>query len=167
MQNQLLVQLLRVIHIGAGLFWVGGVIIIGAFIFPAARAAGATGQQVLMDIMLKRKLATYLPIAAALTTLAGLTLFWRNESLSGGTWSRSPMGTGMSVGAAAAILAAIIGMGVASPAARKMARANIPGAEPLSPEKRGSLQRRAELGSQAAMALLIVSTVAMAVARYL
>jgi uncharacterized membrane protein len=167
MQSTSLLLLLRVVHIGAGIFWVGGAIIAGFFIMPAARATGASGQQVLMDIMLKRKLAVYLPIAAMLTTLAGLTLFWRNESLSGGVWAQSSMGKGMSVGAAAAILAAIAGMAIAAPSAKKLARSAMPGAEPLTPEQRASLQKRAAVGSQAATILLIIATMAMAVARYL
>jgi uncharacterized membrane protein len=167
MQNSSLLMLLRVIHIGAGIFWVGGVVVVGVFVMPAARATGASGQQMLMDIMLKRKLATYLPIAAMLTTLAGLTLFWRNESLSGGVWAQSSMGKGMSFGAAAAILAAIAGMAIAAPSAKKLARSGAPGTEPLTPQQLESLQRRAALGSQAAMVLLIVATLAMAVSRYL
>ena len=167
MQNSSLVVLLRVIHIGAGIFWVGGVIVAGMFIMPAARAGGASGQQVLMDIMLKRKLAVYLPIAAVLTTLAGLTLFWHNESISNGVWAQSSMGRGMSVGAAAAILAAIFGMGLSAPSAKKLARSAMPGAAPLSPQQIASLQRRAAIGSVAAMILLVVATLAMAVARYL
>jgi uncharacterized membrane protein len=167
MQNSSLLMLLRVIHIGSGIFWVGGVVVVGVFVMPAARATGVSGQQMLMDIMLKRKLATYLPIAAVLTTLAGLTLFWRNESLSGGVWAQSSMGKGMSFGAAAAILAAILGMAVAAPSAKKLARSAMPGAEALTPQQVESLQRRAELGSQGAMILLIVATLAMAVSRYL
>ncbi|MDB4883661.1 MAG: hypothetical protein JWL95_2427 [Gemmatimonadetes bacterium] len=167
--DTLLLMLLRVVHIGAGLFWVGAMIILALFILPAARSAGPTGQQVMVDIMMTRRLAVYLPISAVLSTLAGLTLFWRNDSLSGGAWARSPMGTGMSVGAAAAILAAIIGMGVSSPAARKLVRAGTPGAggATLTPEQRASLQRRVTLGSTSAMVLLIIATLAMSVARYL
>lgn len=167
MQNSLLLMLLRVVHIGAGIFWVGGVIVAGLFIMPAARATGASGQQVLMDIMLKRKLATYLPLAAVLTTLAGITLFWRNQALTGGMWVQSGMGKGMSFGAAAAILASIFGMGISAPSAKKLALSALPGAEPLSPQQLASLQRRAALGSQASMILLIVATLAMAMSRYL
>ena len=159
---------LRIVHIGAGLFWVGAVVITGLFIYPATRAAGASGQQVLVEIMLKRKLAMTLPISAVLTTLAGLTLFYHNQALSNDLWARSPMGKGMSFGAAAAVLAAIIGIGVASPMARKLAAASMPGAAvALSPEQRGALQKRAAMASQATMVLVVIATIAMAVARYL
>ena len=167
--DQLLLLSLRIIHIGAGLFWVGAVLVVGLFVLPAARSAGSSGQQVLVDIMMNRRLATYIPVAAVLATIAGLILFWRNESLSGGVWSRSPMGLGMSVGAAASILASVVGMGVSGPAAKKLALAGRPGggAPTMSGEERASLQKRAAVGSLWSMILLIVATLAMAIARYL
>jgi uncharacterized membrane protein len=167
--DQLVLLSLRIIHVGAGLFWVGAVLVVGLFILPASRNAGASGQQLLIDIMMKRRLAAYIPVAAVLTTLAGLILFWRNESLSAGAWSRSPMGMGMSVGAAAAILASVVGMGISGPAGKKLALAGASGSSgpALSAEERASLQKRAALGSVWSMILLIIATLAMAIARYL
>jgi uncharacterized membrane protein len=166
--GETIVLVLRAIHILAGIFWVGGAVIVGLFIFPAIRAAGASGQPVLVEIMLRRKLAVYIPLSAVLTMLAGFALFYRNMSLSGGAWARSPMGGGMSVGVVTAIIAAIFGMGVAAPAARKLAGAGqAAGAPALTADERTRLQKRAQLGSVVAMVMLVVAATAMAVARYL
>ena len=165
--NDALLLTLRTVHILAGVFWVGGVFVAGLFILPAARAVGPAGMPVIQHIMMRRKLAVYLPISAVLTVLAGAALYWRDMSLSGGAWRRSPMGMGMTFGAAAAIVAVILGMGIAAPAAKKLSAAGAPGAAPLSEEERTRLGKRAALGSTASMAFLLVATVAMAIARYL
>jgi uncharacterized membrane protein len=158
---------LRVVHILAGVFWVGGVFIAGLFILPAARAVGPAGIPMIQHIMLRRKLSVYLPISAMLTVIAGAILYWRDMSLTGGAWRRSPMGMGMTFGAATAIIAVILGMGIAAPAAKKLSGAGAPGAPPLSDEERIRLGKRAALGSTASMAFLLAATVAMAIARYL
>ena len=161
--NDAMLLTLRTVHILAGLFWVGGVFIVGLFILPAARALGPAGMPVIQHIMLGRKLAVYLPVSAVLTVLAGAVLYWNDMALTGGAWRTSPMGQGMTFGAAAALLAVVAGMGVASPAAKKLAT----GGATMSDAERVRLGKRAALGSQASMVLLFVATVAMAVARYL
>ena len=141
--NDAMLLTLRTVHILAGLFWVGGVFIVGLFILPAARALGPAGMPVIQHIMLGRKLAVYLPVSAVLTVLAGAALYWKDMALTGGAWRTSPMGQGMTFGAAAALLAVVIGMGVASPAAKKLAT----GGPTLSDGDRARLGRRAGIGS--------------------
>lgn len=161
--NDAMLLTLRTVHILAGLFWVGGAFIVGLFILPAARAMGPAGMPVMQHIMLRRKLSVYLPVSAVLTVLAGAALYWNDMALSGGAWRTTPMGQGMTFGAAAALLAVVAGMGVASPAAKKLAG----GGATLSEAERVRLGKRAAIGSTVSMTLLLISTVAMAVARYL
>ena len=161
--NDAMLLVLRTVHILGGLFWVGGAFVVGLFILPAARALGPAGMPVIQHIMLRRKLAVYLPVSAVLTVLAGAALYWNDMRLSGGAWRTSPMGQGMTFGAAVALLAVVAGMGIASPAAKKLAM----GGASLSDEERTRLGKRAAIGSQASMVLLLIATVAMAVARYL
>ncbi|MEO8562502.1 MAG: hypothetical protein ABI601_10535 [bacterium] len=117
--------------------------------------------------MMRRKLAVYLPISAMLSVIAGAILYGRDMSLSGGEWRRSPMGMGMTLGAAAAIIAVILGMGIGAPATKKLSAASLPGTTPLSDDERVRLGKRAALGSTTSMTFLLVATVAMAIARYL
>jgi len=162
MDNAVVLFLLRAIHILGGVLWVGGVVVVGLFLLPATQAVGPAAQPMMQFIMGRRKLPVYLMSLGVVTTLGGLLLFYRNVSLSGGAWARSPMGVGISVGAAAAILALIVGMTVSAPAAKKM---NGP-PDSMTPEQRAVLMRRLTLGARLTFFLLLVSALFMATARY-
>ena len=162
MDNAVVLFLLRAIHIVGGVLWVGGVVVVGLFLLPATQAVGPAAQPMMQFIMGRRKLPVYLMSLGVVTTLGGLLLFYRNVSLSGGAWARSPMGVGISIGAAAAILALIVGMTVSAPAAKKM---NGP-PDSMTPEQRAVLMRRLTLGARLTFFLLLVSALFMATARY-
>ena len=116
-------------------------------------------------IMGKRKLPVYFMALGILTTLAGLLLMMRNISLTDGMWARSPMGMGISAGAAAAILALIVGMTISAPTAKKLGPPG-PGAAPLTDEQRAALMKRLALGGRLTLVLLSISALFMATARY-
>ena len=162
MDNAVVLFLLRAIHIVGGVLWVGGVVVVGLFLLPATQAVGPAAQPMMQFIMGRRKLPVYMMSLGVVTTLGGLLLFYRNVSLSGGAWARSPMGVGISIGAAAAILALIVGMTVSAPAAKKM---NGP-PDSMTPEQRAVLMRRLTLGARLTFFLLLVSALFMATARY-
>jgi len=162
MDNAVVLFLLRAIHIVGGVLWVGGVVVVGLFLLPATQAVGPAAQPMMQFIMGRRKLPVYMMSLGVVTTLGGLLLFYRNVSLTGGAWARSPMGVGISVGAAAAILALIVGMTVSAPAAKKM---NGP-PDSMTPEQRAVLMRRLTLGARLTFFLLLVSALFMATARY-
>ena len=162
MDNAVVLFLLRAIHIVGGVLWVGGVVVVGLFLLPATQAVGPAAQPMMQFIMGRRKLPVYMMSLGVVTTLGGLLLFYRNVSLTGGAWARSPMGVGISVGAAAAILALIVGMAISAPAAKKM---NGP-PDSVTPEQRAVLMRRLVLGARLTFFLLLVSALFMATARY-
>jgi len=162
MDNAVVLFLLRAIHIVGGVLWVGGVVVVGLFLLPATQAVGPAAQPMMQFIMGRRKLPVYMMSLGIVTTLGGLLLFYRNVSLTGGAWARSPMGVGISVGAAAAILALIVGMAISAPAAKKM---NGP-PDSVTPEQRAVLMRRLVLGARLTFFLLLVSALFMATARY-
>ena len=158
--------LLRAIHVVGGVLWVGGLIILTFFFLPASRTLGPAAQPMLQEILGRRKLPAYQMTVAIATTLAGLLLMWRNISLTDGAWARSPMGMGISVGAATAILAVIVGMAVSAPAAKRLGGPPKPGESPLSDAERASLMRRTAIASRVVLVLLAVSALTMATARY-
>jgi len=96
MDNAVVLFLLRAIHIVGGVLWVGGVVVVGLFLLPATQAVGPAAQPMMQFIMGRRKLPVYLMSLGVVTTLGGLLLFYRNVSLTGGAWARSPMGVGIS-----------------------------------------------------------------------
>jgi len=165
MDNSIVLFLLRAIHVVGGVLWVGGVVVVAFFLLPATQALGPAAQPVMQFIMGRRKLPVYLMVLGILTTLAGLLLMMRNVSLTDGAWARSPMGIGISIGAAAAILALIVGMTVSAPAAKRLGPPKA-GAPPLTDEQRAALMKRLALGGRVTFILLSISALFMATARY-
>ena len=166
MDNSVVLFLLRAIHVVGGVLWVGGVVLVTLFILPATQALGPTAQPVMQFIMARRKLPVYMMSLGIITTLGGLLLFYRNVSLTAGAWARSPMGIGISIGAAASILALVVGMTVSAPAAKKMGGPPVEGVAPLTDEQRAALLRRIAFGSRATFFLLLIAALFMATARY-
>ena len=166
MDQPVVLFLLRAIHIVGGVLWVGGLMIVTFFLVPASRTLGPAALPMLQDIMGRRKLPVYLMSVAIATTLAGILLMVRNLSLTDGAWARSPMGIGISVGAATAIVALIVGMAVTAPAAKRLGGPPKPGGAPLTDEERARLIRRTAIGSRVVLVLLAVSALTMATARY-
>jgi len=165
MDNSIVLFLLRAIHIVGGVLWVGGVVVVALFLLPATQALGPAAQPVMQFIMGRRKLPVYLMMLGILTTLAGLLLMMRNVSLTDGAWARSPMGIGISIGAASAILALIVGMTVSAPAAKRLGPPK-PGTAPPTDEERVALMKRLALGGRMTFVLLSISALFMATARY-
>jgi uncharacterized membrane protein len=165
MDNAVVLFLLRAIHVVGGVLWVGGVVVVTLFLLPATQALGPAAQPVMQFIMGRRKLPVYLMLLGILTTLAGVLLMMRNISLTDGAWARSPMGIGISAGAAAAILALVVGMTVSAPTAKRLGPPQ-PGAAPLTDEQRAALMKRLALGSRLTFILLSIAALFMATARY-
>jgi uncharacterized membrane protein len=166
MDNAIVLFLLRAIHVVGGVLWVGGVVVVTLYLLPATQAVGPAAQPVMQFIMGRRKLPVYLMLMGILTTLAGVALMARNMSLTAGAWGRSPMGIGISIGAASAILALIVGMSVSAPAAKRLSAPPKPGAAALTDEQRVALMRRIALASRIVLVLLAIAALFMATARY-
>ncbi|MDQ2673542.1 MAG: hypothetical protein M3Y40_02705 [Chloroflexota bacterium] len=68
------VLVLRLIHIGAGAFWVGAVFTFFLFVQPAAMAIGPDGAKFTYQLIHHRKLSGVILAAAVVTVLAGIWL---------------------------------------------------------------------------------------------
>jgi uncharacterized membrane protein len=165
MDNAIVLFLLRAIHVVGGVLWVGGVVLVTLFLMPATQALGPAAQPVMQFIMGKRKLPVYFMGLGIVTTLAGLLLMMRDISLTNGLWARTPMGIGISIGAAAAILALLVGMAVSAPAARRLGPSK-PGTAPISDEERAALMKRLSVSSRMTFVFLCIAALFMATARY-
>ena len=172
MDDRSITLFLRLIHILAGVFWVGAIFIIAGFLLPTARATGREGGRFMQYLMLQRRLPVFLAIAMLLTVLSGFTLYGRLVSATHGAWAGTPPGIAYGVGGLAAIIGALVGMVVSGPAARRMAaiggRAAGEGAPSAGQQAEiERLQGRMVLGSRLVAGFLAVAAGAMAVARYL
>jgi uncharacterized membrane protein len=164
---------LRLIHIGAGVFWAGGAIVVARFLIPAVQDAGPEGGKVVQALQ-KRGLMTALPVAAVVSMLAGLILYWRVSGTYAAEFSRTPTGIALGVGAAAAIIAFVIGISVMRPSTMKagalaQAVSQLPDAAARDARQAEIQRLRARAASAANWVawLLVISVAAMAVARYL
>jgi uncharacterized membrane protein len=167
----LLLLVMRLLHILLGVFWAGTMIFTAVFLFPAVRDAGPDGAGVVAGLARRRFMAV-MPIVAGLTILSGLWLFWR---VSGGFqpgFMRSGTGMTFSLGGATAIAAFVIGVSVVRPAMQRAgvlaeSAARAPGAErdaQLAEAQR--LRVRAGAAGQVVAVLVVLAVAAMALARY-
>ena len=164
---------LRLLHIVLGAFWVGAVIFVSFWLQPALRDAGPDGMKVMAAIG-KRHYMAVAPIAAILTLLSGLTLYWRVSGGMQAVWIGSRMGMTFTAGGAAAIIAFAFGMMILRPSMmRVMALGPAAQQMPEGPPKAAAmtelqrLRRRAGLGGNLVTGLLLFALAAMAVARYM
>jgi uncharacterized membrane protein len=171
MTDQALTILLRLVHILGGLFWVGAMVLLAAFLLPTARAMGADGGRFMRYLMEHRRLPVYLGLAALLTVLSGLVMYGRMAAATHGAWAGSRPGIAYGLGALAALLAAAVGGAIGSSAGRRMlAVGEAIGSGRPTPEQQaelGRLQNRMALGARIAATLLVLAAAAMAVGRYL
>jgi uncharacterized membrane protein len=163
---------LRLLHIVVGVFWVGAVAFIAFLLLPAVRETGPAGGAVMQRLM-ARGVNLWLMAGAILTVLSGLALYWHDSAgFSSTAWLASGPGRTFGLGAVLAFIGVGIGMGVNSPAARRLGAlmAGIQAAgRPPSPEETATIERlqdRLGKGGVAAAVLLLLAAAAMAAARY-
>jgi uncharacterized membrane protein len=172
MNDGTITLLLRLIHILAGIFWVGAIFLLAGFLLPTVRATGRQGGMFMQHLMLQRRLPVFLGVAAVLTVLSGFTMYGRLVSATHGAWAGTPPGIAYGTGGLAAILGAVLGMLVSGPAARRMAAIGQAAVKdgPPSAEQQAEIERlqgRMVLGSRLVAGFLAFAAAAMAVARYL
>ncbi len=168
-----LMIILRLVHIGLGVFWAGAIFFLVIFLEPSVRAAGPDGASVARGLQ-KRQFLNVLPVAAALTIVSGLVLYWRVSAGLTRTWIAAPVGISLTVGGLASVIAFAIGVLVMRPATlRAMALGSElqqipdgPAQDALRAKIQG-LRTRARKGGRVVAVLLGVAVAAMAVGRYL
>jgi uncharacterized membrane protein len=174
--NSSLMALLRLIHILAGIFWVGATIVLAAFLLPAARAVGPSAGALMTQLMQGQRLQRWINIAMTLAILAGFALYGIDSRISGGVFGRSATGMTLALGALLAIAAAGVGGAMAQPAGRKlgaiaqrMGEAQRTGGAPPAAmvAEAAPLQRKLASALTIMAWLLALSATTMAIARYL
>ncbi len=162
---------LRLLHIGAGVFWVGAALYNSFFLLPAMAEAGPAGAPVMAGLQ-KRKLMTILPIAAIVSMLAGLRMLQLvSEGFSAQYFSTS-VGAAYLTGTVFAIVGFLIGMFLARPSmmragALMATRAAAPNEEQTRIDVEVALYRqRATTSGMVSSLMLAAAALLMAVARY-
>ena len=162
---------LRLLHILAGLLWVGAMVTMVGFVTPAVRASGPAAPKIMIDLMLRRKLRIWLTSAMALTVLSGILMMWRLDVVTHHAWIQTLSGKTFAFGAIAALIAGIAGGAIAGPANKRLAMIGASlGGSPPSAEQRtemAALEKRAGTAAMATVTFLLIATASMAVARYM
>ena len=119
MSDNTYILILRLLHIGFGIFWAGSVFFFALFVAPSAKASGPEGAK-FMQQLAKTNYPVIIMIAAMITILAGILLIGK---LSGGfqsVWFSTPYARVLTTGSAMGIIAFIIGFSVNRPAAARI-----------------------------------------------
>lgn len=173
MDDRTLMLILRMVHVLAGVFWVGSALLLIWFIGPVQRDMGREGGQFMQKLVVGQRLGAWLASAAGLTILSGIGMYWRYSAMTSGAFGASRQGMALGAGGGAAIVAAVLWFGVGKRAMQRIGAlgAQLAGAagppDPAIGAEVTRLQRRANLAGGAAATLLVIATLAMAVARYL
>jgi uncharacterized membrane protein len=166
--------LLRIVHIGTGVIWVGSLFVVVFFVQPSAATLGPAGAPFMSELR-RRRFVDVVFIDAVFTVLAGLFLYWHDwhTYASFGDWIGSHFGEALTVGA----LLAIAGLGVAGsvtrPTIRRLVSLGKQVAEsggrpqPDTAARIGALQHRLVVAERVSFSLVFLAVVAMASARYL
>ena len=163
---------LRILHIAIGVFWVGSVVFLSVFLTPSLRAAGPAGGAVMQQLMGARRMPLWLMGASVITLLSGIGLYWHDSGGFQSAWLASGPGKTFGLGGAIGIVAAVIGMAVNAPTARRLATivagAQAAGRPPTADEQAtmGRLQARLSSASTVTSIMLVLATMLMAIARY-
>ena len=161
--------MLRIVHILAGVIWVGGALIMTFFVSPTVAATAEAGQRFVGYMMNNLKFSQRISAAAGLSVLAGAILYWNDSSGFTSAWMKSGAGIGFTIGAVFALIGFGFGI-VLARTIKSMSQLGAqvqgkPTAEQAAPLQ--SLQKQQVLYSRINVATLILAVIFMAIARYL
>ena len=156
---------IKLLHVLAGMFWVGAAIITPLYLLATARAIGPAAGPFMKHVINVRKLPVAFNVAAGLNMLTGLGLY---DNLS--QHFRHPLvtsfnGWALTLGGLCGVLAFVWGAIVPGPAARRLVALTSKITGTPTPEQAaeiGRLQARLHVGGMIAAMLLVLSLAGMA-----
>lgn len=163
--------ILRILHIGLGVFWAGAMFFFVIWLEPSVRAIGPAGGA-LMAQLKQRGYLSWMPAIAAFTILSGLALYWL-VGRGNPTWMASPPAMTLGLGAVCAIVALIIGVSVMRPTALRVLALGAAAMQADGPERdrllaqMNPLRDRLRTAARWIAVLLALAVLAMATARYI
>ena len=162
---------LRVIHIAAGILWVGSATFLLIFVEPTLHALGPQGGPFMAHMTRARKMPVIIMVSAVLTIAAGVWLYWRDTGGFEPDIITTGPGIGFGIGGLAAIVAFVVGLVMVRPRVERMgelAGAMASGTPtPEQGQEMGALQQSLRSISVFNEGLLLIAVIAMASARFL
>lgn len=170
--NIYILNLLRFIHVVAGMLWAGAAISYLFFVKPSVKSIGVAGPQFMQTLMQRRKYPIFMMSTSLLTILAGGPLLW---FISGGinlAWITTGPGLGFTIGSLASLVAFFVGGLGIGPTSEKMAAlggqiaASGQGPVPEQINQMETLEKKLNRAEQIDFILLAIAMLTMATARY-
>lgn len=154
--------LLRLIHIVSAFVWVGLGATLTLYIAPAAVAAGETGFRYLKSLLTQTAFARIIPMVSGLTTLAGILLYLFGNSASHFSQAGNMV---LGIGALAGLIATIYDGAMTGRATNALGAALTKDGTPLA--QLNDLAAKLLSHARISLVLMIIALVGMGSARYL
>lgn len=167
----ILMVILRLIHIFAGVFWVGATFTLVRFIAPTVTSTGEVGQQFMAHMTSRTKFSQMMGLAGTLSLLSGLIMYYiiffdRDVAINSG------YGISMTVGAIFGFVTLVLGFAIQFRAIARMneIRAEMAAAgSPPSSTQLAELRTMAEklsMGTRIGAVLMTIALIGMSIAQY-
>jgi len=167
-----LTLILRIVHIVAGVCWVGGAIIHTAFIEPSVKASAPDSGKFMQYFMGRRRFGLFMNVSSGLTVLAGALLYWRASGGIQWPWVASGPGLVFTVGSVVGIAVYLLGFFMIRPRVQRleaMGQAIGAAGGPPNPAQVAELRkvdREMSIIGRVDFVMLAIALLAMATARY-
>lgn len=167
-----LLVLLRLLHILAGIFWVGGSLLVHAHVLPTAKRLGQDAGKFMQSLAADSGMSAALTLSGWIATIAGAILFVFVSGHFDRGWMTSPTGVTFGIGAVLGIAGLVFGAAVQAPNGARLATLSREiaggGGPPTASQvaRMNQLRDKLERGGRIGSALLVTAAAAMAIARY-
>jgi len=167
----LLMVVLRLIHIFSGIFWVGVSFFNIRYLQPTIQATAPDGQKVMQHLTQRTNFTSAVYAAATLTMLSGLIMYWRLFGFTAESMT-SPYGLVLGIGGVSGIIAWIVAIVVIRSIINQMGAVGKAIQEqggPPTPEqaaKLGELSARLTQMGRVGLVFMTIAVIGMSIAQY-
>lgn len=169
---ELLLVILRLVHVVGGILWVGIGVFIPFYLVPAITDVGPDGGKV-MAALQRRGIMNVLPILAVATLISGFWVYWIRSGGLKAAYVATPAGALFGIGGLVALAAFLLGITITRPSMIRAATImqSLPSLPSGEREQQmalaNELRARGSLFSRVIAWMLLFVAVCMAIARYL
>ena len=170
MDSPSVIIILRILHILAGAFWLGGAVTTAFFLLPTVKATGPVGGQFAGALIQRTHLPEWLTAAGGVAVLSGLLLYW--DFYAGLAWTGFEPQVVIGIGGLFAIASLAIAFFVSRPTADRMAavgkaiQAQGTPPTPMQLAERDRLLVRLTNFAMLNAVLVVITATCMAIGRY-
>ena len=163
----------RLVHIFAGIAWVGFAWFMTFMLRPAVQALGKDGQTFMRGLVKHSPVVSIMPIVSLLTVVSGLLLYYRVSGHFSSDWMGSTAGVVLTIGSIAGIFEFVFGGVVIGPTMKKLGQVagmlesqGQPPSQDQLTQLQG-LQARMRWAEPVSSIMTVVAVLGMASARYM